>query len=1190
MSRPSVTTFVLASLFAAAATASAQPCTGLCTQQVTCPNGGTTSITGKVFAPNGSDPLPNVLVYVPNGPVQPFPSTVTCDVAGPLASGSPLVETSSNASGNFVLPNMPVGTNIPLVIQAGRWRRQITIPAVTACQTTPLSAASTRFPRNKTEGDIPQIAIVTGAADLTECVLRKIGIQDSEFTAPNGNGRIHLYYSQATTTSAGAVPTTGQFTAVGDSQLWSTSSVANKYAMTILACPADPYSPPAAQKGVFNNYLNSGGRVFATHYEYSRLYNISPFSSTAMWNPDQIPLDDQTATVNTSFTKGQQLSQWLSAVGAATTAHIPLFNIRHDQDGVIAPTQSWLSVNDPTYGNQSVQFTFNTPVGAPSQNQCGRVLFAEYHVEEPSTVGASTGVSFPQECTTGAMTPQEKLLEFALFDLSTFVAPDIPANVSASFVNPPEIFVQGDAAHTVVLNVRNVSPTIDTDQTLSVSVAIPNGLSLVSLAGAPATHWACNTNTATCSRTTGLTHLVTEPIAITLSVDSNAPVGNGPVILTATVAGGGLASNVVVSDPITIKGIAPITWPTPSSIVYGTALSGAQLNATSTIPGTFHYTPDIGALLNAGSQTLQVFFAPDDTVNYFPSVANVTLIVDKATPTITWSAPAPIGYGTAIGPQLNAAADVPGSFVYSPAAGAILNAGAQTLSAAFTPADQANYNDASAQVTLQVNKATPSITWGTPSAIVYGTALGGTQLNATTGVAGSFDYAPGAGAVLNAGSQALMVVFTPADTANYNGATANVTLQVDKATPTITWGTPASIVYGTALGGSQLNAGASVGGSFAYSPAAGAVLNAGSQPLTVVFTPADSANYNNASAGVTLAVAKATPTITWGTPASIVYGTALGGSQLNASASVGGSFAYSPAAGAVLNAGSQSLTVVFTPTDSANYNNANGGVTLAVGKATPTITWGTPASIVYGTALGGSQLNASASVGGSFAYSPAAGAVLNAGSQSLTAIFTPADSANYNNANAGVTLVVNKATPTITWNNPADIQYGTALSGAQLNATASVPGALVYTPAAGTVPPAGSNVLLVNFTPTDSVNYNTASRTVLLNVSAPPAQITGMPGIGCSIWPPNNKMVQVATISASGAASFSVTATSNEPAAAGDIVIGGTGLQPRTVQLRATRNGNGNGRVYTITATATNLAGIVTTQTAMCEVPHDSRQ
>ena len=76
-----------------------------------------------------------------------------------------------------------------------------------------------------------------------------------------------------------------------------------------------------------------------------------------------------------------------------------------------------------------------------------------------------------------------------------------------------------------------------------------------------------------------------------------------------------------------------------------------------------------------------------------------------------------------------------------------------------------------------------------------------------------------------------------------------------------------------------------------------------------------------------------------------------------------------------------------------------------------------------------------------------------------------------------------RATPTISWANPADIVYGTALSGTQLDATANVQGTFTYSPVAGTVLGAGNDqTLSVSFAPTDSTDYTDASATVMINV------------------------------------------------------------------------------------------------------------
>jgi hypothetical protein len=194
--------------------------------------------------------------------------------------------------------------------------------------------------------------------------------------------------------------------------------------------------------------------------------------------------------------------------------------------------------------------------------------------------------------------------------------------------------------------------------------------------------------------------------------------------------------------------------------------------------------------------------------------------------------------------------------------------------------------------------------------------------------------------VLNAGAgQTLSVVFTPTDTVNYTAATASVAITVGTATPTISWSTPANIAYGTALGAAQLNATASVPGTFVYTPPAGTVLNAGAgQTLSVVFTPTDTVNYTTAIASVGITVGTVTPTISWSAPANIVYGAALSAAQLNATASVPGTFVYTPPAGTILQVGAaQTLAVTFMPLDAVNYTTAAAGVTITVLKATPTM-------------------------------------------------------------------------------------------------------------------------------------------------------------------------------------------------------------------------------------------------------------
>src|SRR5205814_7589169 len=148
-----------------------------------------------------------------------------------------------------------------------------------------------------------------------------------------------------------------------------------------------------------------------------------------------------------------------------------------------------------------------------------------------------------------------------------------------------------------------------------------------------------------------------------------------------------------------------------------------------------------------------------------------------------------------------------------------------------------------------------------------------------------------------------------------------------------------------------------------------------------------------ASKTVQINVLKATPVITWKNPTDITYGTLLSATQLNATADVGGTFLYTPAASTKLNAGNaQYLKADFTPADTANYNTASRTVKINVLKATPEIGRATRREITYGTLLSATQLNATADVAGSFLYTPAAGTKLNAGNaHDRKADFTPMD-------------------------------------------------------------------------------------------------------------------------------------------------------------------------------------------------------
>ena len=237
-----------------------------------------------------------------------------------------------------------------------------------------------------------------------------------------------------------------------------------------------------------------------------------------------------------------------------------------------------------------------------------------------------------------------------------------------------------------------------------------------------------------------------------------------------------------------------------------------------------------------------------------------------------------------------------------------------------------------------------------------------------------------------------------------------------------------------------------------------------------------------------------TPVLAWANPASIVVGTALSSVQLNATvtspAGLSGTYAYSPAAGSLLAAGTYTLTVVFTPTDLVNYTTATKTVTLIVtplgstpvnpsGPAAATINLGDGSGTYNGSGHAAPVSISPANCTYTVTYNGSTAVPVNAGSYNV--IVTA-----YGNCTgtATRTLVIAKATPNIDWVDPANITTTTPLSSTQLNATSDVPGTFAYSPAAKQTLPAGTQILGATFTPTDSANYESVNVNATIKVNA----------------------------------------------------------------------------------------------------------
>ncbi|MFO0663532.1 MAG: carboxypeptidase regulatory-like domain-containing protein [Polyangiaceae bacterium] len=390
-------------------------CINLECQRQNCTSGPLTSVSGKVFDPKGEVPLYNVVVYIPNSEPKPITHGATCETCGSTAVNPVGEAVLTNTKGEFTIPNAPVGDDIPLVIQVGKWRRELKIK-VEACKDNKFTdPQKMRLPRNKSEGEMPKMALTTGGCDPFGCLFSRLGIDKSEFTSPSGNGNVHVYQG------VGGGNVQGGGSPNPQSSLWNDVNNLKKYDIVLLSCECDEENgtKPAAAKKAMRDYLNAGGRVFATHYHYTWFKNGEPdLAGLANWTGGS---SSAPYAVDQTFPKGQALAEWLQVIGATPNKGvIDLSGTANDVGTVKAGAQRWISSGTGT-GSESVKyFTFNAPVGAKPDDQCGRGVMSDLHV---SSAGGSDA-NLPSGCNTTQLTPQERALEFMFFDLSSCVQDD----------------------------------------------------------------------------------------------------------------------------------------------------------------------------------------------------------------------------------------------------------------------------------------------------------------------------------------------------------------------------------------------------------------------------------------------------------------------------------------------------------------------------------------------------------------------------------------------------------------------------------------------------------------------------------------------------------------------------------------------------------------------------------------------
>jgi hypothetical protein len=527
--------------------------------------------------------------------------------------------------------------------------------------------------------------------------------------------------------------------------------------------------------------------------------------------------------------------------------------------------------------------------------------------------------------------------------------------------------------------------------------------------------------------------LTTQPACIT----TYTPTSNAGSAQTTSCSGGAAANYTFayVAGTVTVNQASATINVTPYSVTYNgnqhtatdtdTGVGGVSLSSTDfNLSGTTHTT--------AGTYSSDSWSFTDPAGNYKSANGTVIDTIGQATATITVT-PYSVTYD---GNPHTATGTATGVGGVSLSSTDFNLTGTTHITAGIYSADpwsfsDPNYKSASGAVGDTIGQVTTKvITWPTASGITYGQTLSSSKLigGSASPSGGTFAFTT-PGLAPPTGTVAQSVTYTPVDPTDYTIVTGTVNVTVSKATPTVSFtGAPASAPYHatftvTATTNASSTPSMKASGSCTISGTI-VTISAGSGTCSLTAAWVADSNYLAATATQSTTATKATPQITWPTPAPIAYGTALSGTQLDAKASnngatVAGTFAYTPAAGTVLNASSspQPLSVVFTPTSTADYYTASDTVSLQVNQATPKITWTKPATITYGTAVSSTELDATSLVPGTFVYTPAVGTVLTAGTgQTLSVTFTPAlaDATNYTTATDSTTINVNQASTTTT--------------------------------------------------------------------------------------------------------------------------------------------------------------------------------
>jgi hypothetical protein len=596
------------------------------------------------------------------------------------------------------------------------------------------------------------------------------------------------------------------------------------------------------------------------------------------------------------------------------------------------------------------------------------------------------------------------------------------------------------------------------------------------------------------------------------SITATSPGGMAASVNITVIAAGGVSSTGA-ADQFTYVAVPVFGSGPTANGVYLTAYAGSTLYqavatgsptfgvASGSLPPGLALDPSSGDIVGTPSQAGTFPVTLSATNAGGTASLGLTFAIGKALTTVSLSNLSSTFDGTAkSATATTGAGNLTVNVTYNSSATPPTSAGTYAVSAVIS---DTNYQG-STSGNLVIGQASTTAAWATPAAISYGTALSGTQLNATANVNGSFVYSPAIGAMLAAGSQTLSVTFTPADAIDYTGTTGSVSLTIGQATAAIVLGNLAVTYDSTAKSATATTIPAGRTVNFTYGGVSTPPTAAGT--YAVVATISDP-NYIGSQSG-SLVIGKASATITLGSLAATYDGTPKPSTATTNPTNLAVTFLYNGLVAVPSAAGT--YTVAGSIND-ANYQGSNTG-SLVIGKAAGSVTLGSLLQTFDGSPKAATATTSPASLAVTFTYN---GLAPNPASPGSYLVVGTINDSNYQGSGSG-TLLIQQGSQTILFPVPAAGVVGSAVT---LGASASSGLAVTYT-MSGNATLAGNTLTLLDGNPV-TVTANQGGNANYFAAAAVSKAITASAKLPQTILPgilPNN---------ASAAKSFTLNATAS---------------------------------------------------------------